>query len=105
MRSMKTVAEYVSPEALKDLATPSDMKLGWEIAENGDVEITEFGPERVIAVVQPQEGQRRTVELQATENGLECRCTCSRKARFCKHCMATAIAVGERYADDLPVEG
>ena len=102
---MKTVAEYVSPEVLHTLATPSDMKLGWEIAENGDVEITEFGPDRVTATVQPQDGQRRTVELLATENGLECRCTCSRKLRFCKHCVAAAIAVGERYSDKQPVEG
>lgn len=93
---MKFVADYVSPEALRSLATPSNLRLGREIARSGGVEVVEFTPLLVIARVQPKGGQRRTVELRSEEKGLAWKCTCTRRGLFCKHCVAAAIVTWEK---------
>lgn len=95
---MKSVADYVSPEALRSLATPSNLRLGAEIARSDGVELVEFSPLLVIARVQPKGGQRRRVELRSAEKGLTWKCTCTRSGLFCKHCVAAAIVTSEKSA-------
>jgi uncharacterized Zn finger protein len=91
---MSSVADLVEPEHLRRLATPSNLRLGEEIARQGGVELLEFGPSKVTAKVGG--GQRRSVELDATPQGLAWKCTCAtRPDLFCKHCVALAIVAWE----------
>ena len=69
------LAELINEAALNQRATPSDLRLGREIAARGGVELVESTPSKVIARVQPTGGQRRTVELTMEDNELKCRCT------------------------------
>lgn len=85
------VVDYLSPESVRFLATPSNFQLGEEIANRDGVELIESSPTLVIAKVQPESGQRRTVELHSTGKGLTWKCTCTRRGLFFKHCVATAI--------------
>ncbi len=71
----RAVADYLSPEALRSLAMPSNLRLGEEIAGAGGVELVEATHTLVTAKVQPQGGQRRTVELRSTDKGLAWKCT------------------------------
>ncbi len=87
----KRVVDYLSPETVRSLATPSNLRLGEGIANSDGVELIESSPALVIARVQPEGGQRRTVELRSTEKGLTWKCTCTRRGLFCKHCVAAAI--------------
>ena len=57
----QSVADLVSAAALEALATPSNLRLGHEIASEGGVELVELGPRRMVAKVTG--GQRRTVEF------------------------------------------
>lgn len=89
---MNTVADLVEEEAIRALATPSDFRLGQEIAEMGGVEFIEFTPAKVVASVDTPATERRTTILETTPAGLKWHCTCSsNRARFCKHAIATAI--------------
>ena len=72
---MKTLIELVSESPITNLATPSDYRLGQDIFEQGGVEIIEIGRSEATARSQSRGGQKRTVTLAATENGLKCRCT------------------------------
>jgi uncharacterized Zn finger protein len=94
-----SVVDLVEPGVLTRLATPANSMLGREIADQGGVEVAQFGPLRVRAKVGGVAAavQRRRVELVSGSNGLEWSCTCSsRKDLFCKHCVATALVVWER---------
>ena len=93
---MKSVADYVSPESLRSLATPANLRLGEEIAKDEGVELVEFSPQLVTARVRPRGGLRRTVELRSTEEGLTWRCTCTRRGLFCKHCVAAALTTRKK---------
>ena len=91
---MSSIVDLVEPTHLDHLATPANLRLGRAIAAEGGVEILDFGTCRVTARV--SNGQRRTVELSSTPQGLQWRCTCSRRADlFCKHCVAVAVAAWE----------
>jgi hypothetical protein len=72
---MKLLIDFLDDESLTRLATPSNLRLGREIAARGGVEILELASSRVVAHVQPPGGQKRTVRLNATEDGLKCQCT------------------------------
>lgn len=96
---VRQITDLISPEALRALAIPSNLRLGEEIAGQGGVEITDFGPTHIIARARPEGGIRRRVELLSTEKGLTCRCTCSRKGLFCKHCVAAALVAGAKSHD------
>jgi len=63
----QSFTDLLRPEALRSLATPSNFRLGEEIAKNGGVELVETSPLRIVAKVQPKGGQRRTVELCSTD--------------------------------------
>ncbi|MBI4285556.1 MAG: SWIM zinc finger family protein [Chloroflexi bacterium] len=88
----QSIANYVNPKAIHTLATPSNLRLGQEIAEGGGVELIESSPLSVIAKVRPAGGQRRRVELRSTEDGLTWKCSCTRTGLFCQHCVAAALA-------------
>jgi uncharacterized Zn finger protein len=91
----RSVADLVAEAALRALATPSNLRLGREIAAAGGVELVEAMPLRVVAKVSG--GQRRTVELASRGDGLGFTCTCSKKpGLFCKHCVALALVTSER---------
>ena len=75
---------------LEDLATPAMLRLGRELAESGDVEILEREKGSVLAKVRG--GVTRTVKLTKTATGFRTSCTCSKMAKFCKHCVAVAVA-------------
>ena len=92
----KRITEYLSPDAVRSLATPSNFRLGEELADSCGVELTESNPTLVAARVQPGGGQRRTVELRSTEKGLTWKCTCTSKVPFCKHCVAAAVTAWRR---------
>ncbi|HUS26054.1 MAG TPA: SWIM zinc finger family protein [Nevskiaceae bacterium] len=88
---MQTVADLIDEVAVKQLATPSNFRLGQEIADNGGVTFTEFTPLKVAAhVAGPTTGPRNTV-LEAAPVGLQWNCTCNSKGQFCKHVVATAL--------------
>jgi uncharacterized Zn finger protein len=92
---MKPVSELAQPNVLNVLATPSEFRLGEEIAKNGAVEIEQSTPERVIA--HATGGQRRLVELRASNEGLAYTCTCNSKLeRPCKHVVAVGIVAWEQ---------
>lgn len=91
---MSSVVDLVEPDHLSHLATPANLRLGRDIAGQGGVEFLEFGTCRVAARV--SNGQRRSVELSSTPQGLEWRCSCTRQTGvFCKHCVAVAVATWE----------
>jgi uncharacterized Zn finger protein len=91
---VSSVADLVEPDHLRRLATPANFRLGEEIARMGGVEFMEFGPCKIVAKV--RNGQRRSVELDSTPQGLAWTCTCSKRADlFCKHCIAVAIVAWE----------
>jgi uncharacterized Zn finger protein len=91
---MKEVVELAQPDVLNVLTTPSEYRLGEEIAANGTVEIEESAPHRLVA--HATGGQRRLVELRSTENGLAYTCTCNSKlTRPCKHVVAVGIVAWE----------
>jgi uncharacterized Zn finger protein len=87
---VKPVSELAQPDVLNVLATPSEYRLGQEIAANKFVEIEASSPERVVA--HATGGQRRLVELHATPEGLAYTCTCNSKLeRPCKHVVAVGL--------------
>ena len=97
--SMPSVSDLVEPSTLTVRIAPANLRLGREIADRGDVELIEFGPLRVMARVggTAASGQRRTVELVSTPNGLEWSCTCTRnRSLFCKHCVATVLIAWQK---------
>ena len=92
---MPSVADLISPEQIKKLAIPSNIRLGTVIAKEGIVEFIELSPTEVVAkVIDPKGSSKRTVILKSTSNGLEYKCSCSNKLDwFCKHCVATSILI------------
>ena len=90
---MTSVADLIEPARLPELATPSNLRLGREIAAAGVVSALDFGPLLVRAKVGGGEAnsQRRTTELRVAGGQLEWSCTCSSRATFCKHCVALAL--------------
>lgn len=93
---LKTVFDFVSEAEISKLARPSNYRLGETIFKNGEVELIEFTPVRVVARVAG--GQRRQVEFTAAENGLQWACSCTIKQRhiFCKHCASLALAIAAK---------
>ena len=92
---MPSVADFVEPDRLPDLATPANLRLGREIAATGAVEFLDFGPLLVRGKVggPATNSQTRTTELRSVGAQLEWVCTCSSDtALFCKHCVALAMA-------------
>ncbi|MEO8065518.1 MAG: hypothetical protein ABI643_01520 [Candidatus Doudnabacteria bacterium] len=90
---MKPLNSLLTLEELKDLSSRSHFRYGQAIADAGDVQIHEKKTFRIEARVKHGDGQRRTVMLESTPNGLRWKCTCSsRKGFFCQHCVAVGLA-------------
>lgn len=96
---MPFVADMIEPDTLASRVTPSNLRLGRDIADRGGVELIELGPLRVVARVggTAAPGQRRTVELVSAPDGLAWSCTCTRnRDLFCKHCVAAALVAWQK---------
>jgi uncharacterized Zn finger protein len=92
---VSSIADLTDPVHLEQLATPSDYRLGQQIADAGGVTIEEFGPLRVTA--HATGGQRRFVELASWPDSLAYTCTCSSKLeRPCKHVVAVGLVTWQR---------
>ena len=92
----RPIKDYLKPNFVRTLASPSNFRLGKEIADGGRVEIVESGDTFLLARVIPEEGEARKVELRSTAHGLTLKCTCSKKEVFCKHCVAAALVGWEK---------
>ena len=95
---MNGIPDYLSIQAMKMLAIPSNFRLGTQIAKIGHVEFLQMNPMKVSAKVSGVNGSsNRTVEFIATDSGLQYRCTYSKKPGwFCKHCVAVGLITMEK---------
>ncbi len=94
---MPSVADLINEELLSRLSSPSNFRLGREIAERGGVELAESAPEKAVVNVTPPGGVRRRVTLTSSAEGLKWKCTCTSRADlFCKHCVAAGLVIGNR---------
>lgn len=94
---MASVQNLISPEQIKRLATPSNLRLGRDIVDAKGVELLELGQFHIRGRVgNPKAGaQVRTTELRMSGDALTWTSTCApRQKLFCKHCVALAIATG-----------
>jgi len=73
MSKPKSLTDYVN--SLHSLATPSNIRLGEDIAGSGGVELIESDQSHITARVKPPGGVRRRVELHSTAEGLKWGCT------------------------------
>ena len=92
---MSLLADLLTPDALKGLATPANLRLGREIVDQNGVDRVETSPSKIVAMVGgvPSADQRRRVELAALD-GLKWSCACTRRShRLCKHAVAAALAI------------
>jgi uncharacterized Zn finger protein len=93
---MKPIRSLLTTEVIEDLASRSHLRYGQQMAEDGDVKITEENNYNVTAHVKHREGQGRTVNLMSTTKGLRWKCTCtSKKDLFCNHCVAVALTIAK----------
>ena len=81
----------VSERLLSSLATPSNIRLGREIADAGGVTVTQKDETTITAVVKPTEGSPRSVRLVRTKDGWNGTCSCTSEKTFCKHCVAALL--------------
>ncbi len=89
---MKPIRSLLTIETITDLASRSNLRYGKQMAEDGDVKITDENNYNVTASVKHGENQGRTVNLMSTTKGFRWKCTCtSKKDLFCNHCVAVAI--------------
>jgi uncharacterized Zn finger protein len=92
-----SVADLVEEPVLRRLASAEAFEAGHAAADAGRVTLGEFGPLRVSAVVQDENG-RWDVQLRSGEEGLVWSCTCpdGRAYVFCRHCVAAAVETWRR---------
>lgn len=95
------MAESISIAIAKldlDRATPSNLRLGTELAEQGYVELVKSEPDELVARVGGSPGaSRRTVTYGRTADGdVVWGCTCRKvDSLWCKHACAVVIQVRE----------
>ncbi|MBX4204789.1 MAG: hypothetical protein KW788_01210 [Candidatus Doudnabacteria bacterium] len=90
---MKPLREYISEDALEDLATRSNFRYGKGIAKDGEFTLVKSNTYNHIAQVKQGHHEKRTVHLESTPKGLRWKCTCtSKKNYFCQHCVAVGLA-------------
>lgn len=93
---MHTIADLMEEGTIRKLATPSNFRLGKQIADANGVEFTEFSPMKIVAKVAMPGIVKRTVTFTFGKDGLHYKCTCSNKPNhFCKHCVATGLEAGK----------
>lgn len=94
---MHSIADLVEESAMRKLTTPSNFRLGKEIAGADGVEFIEFSPLKVVARVAMPGIVKRTVTFTSEQDGLHYKCSCSNKPHhFCKHCVATGLVTWEK---------
>jgi hypothetical protein len=106
MKSRKTsVARLVAHDEVKRLALPSNLRYGRAIYKRGGVEFIKYTAAKVEGWVGGLDGssaegggQRRRARLSSTVKGLAWHCAGNPKDHqiFCKHCVALAMAIGNR---------
>lgn len=91
---MSPVRDLVSPDIVDELATPSNVRLGQEILEGDEVEVTSSDPGRIMFRVGGILTGHRRAELWSSADGLHWECTCtSNPDLFCKHLVAAALSL------------
>jgi uncharacterized Zn finger protein len=99
-----TLLDLLSPEVIRGLARPSDMRYGEAIHKRGGVVVIEYAESKVEAWVGGLSGnvaeggsQRRRTQLFVRSDRLKWHCAGNPKSHqiFCKHCVALALAVLE----------
>jgi uncharacterized Zn finger protein len=89
---MKTVHDIVNKTYVEAHATPSNVRLGKELADSHKVEVVANDPEIIEARVLGD--TKRIVLFTATPQGVAWRCTCTKdKNLFCKHMVAVATVL------------
>lgn len=82
-------------KTLGSLASPSNLRLGTEIFEDGGVEIIEESGDKISAHVGGSKTQPRNAWLENKGGELSWHCSCIRQKRrsyFCKHLVAVVKA-------------
>jgi uncharacterized Zn finger protein len=97
---MRSIADNLSLDSIKNFATASNYRLGQQIVIEGKIDFIRFGPLYIVAKVSSTgKSSTRTVEMSSTPNGLVYKCTCSTKLKwFCKHCVAVGLACNAKEA-------
>ena len=104
-----SVASLLSPEIIRKLAKPADLRYGQAIHARQGVKFIAFEPQSVEAWVGGLNGsvieggsQRRRTRLNATPEGLAWQCAGNPKNHqvFCKHCVALALAILDQQAGE-----
>ena len=99
------VIDLLSPEIIRELAQPANLRYGRAIYDRSGVEFIEYGPSKVEGwvgglngSVAEGGGQRRRTQLFATAKGLSWHCAGNPKKHqiFCKHCVALALATFDK---------
>lgn len=94
---MASLIELANSEAVENLATPSNIRLGRELADGGAVQVFVASADRIQARVGGGQSatQSRLVGLWIGERGLSWSCTCTNDRQlFCKHAVAVALTTG-----------
>jgi uncharacterized Zn finger protein len=88
---MPSVADLVEPDALRERAGEYLARAGQVLRDHGAVQLGEFGPNRVTALV--SDGSERSVLLAATASDLQVSCDCGNASDsgWCPHTAAVAI--------------
>lgn len=99
--------DLLGNDILKELATPSNLRLGEDIFKTGGVKLMLLDEKHAIAKVSG--GQNRKTELEAEDDRLTWKCSClgKRSYVFCKHCVALVMAIEANTIDStagLPIE-
>jgi len=102
----KNASDLLSPELVEELARPSDFRYGQAIFDRHGVEFIEFTDSKIEAWVGGLDGsvaegggQRRRTQLFVAPKGLAWHCAGNPRNHqiFCKHCVALALAILERF--------
>ena len=92
---MASVADLVEPLVTGDAAPPALRRAAQRLAVDGAVRLDTFGPLRVTAAVEADQGICR-VELESDAGRLRCRCACDGDDGTCVHVLAAAIEAWHR---------
>ncbi|TAL66810.1 MAG: hypothetical protein EPN82_16955 [Bacteroidetes bacterium] len=88
----KTISELMDEELLRESSITSNFRLGKELYESKNVEITEFTGAKVSAIVHG--GTSRKVELILNKDFLNWKCTCRlNQDKYCKHTVAVGLEI------------
>lgn len=93
---MSSVNDLVAPNVAETLATPSNVRLGRELLDGGEVEMVSSAATNMEFRVGGRTTGRRRVELRSSTDGLKWDCTCTNNPElFCKHLVAAALSLQE----------